>query len=319
MARIHVLSPDQLQPPDIRTHGTGNTDTAFVHSFAALESGPHVVISSLMHGNEYCGAIAVNHLLAAGIRPRRGRLSFVFCNIDAFDQFDPSYPALSRFVDEDMNRVWSPDILTGMADTIERRRAQTLWPLFATADRVLDLHSMQHDRVPLMLSGMNARARDLAFAVGIPGFIVADRGHAAGRRLIDHPRFADPDGGPMALLAECGQHWEQDSGAMALSITARFLLVTGCVDAAALHPWLPSADPAPPRLVEVTQTVTVENDHFRFVREFQGMDIIPHRGTLYAEDGDRPLVTPYDDCVLIMPTRLPLAGHTAVRLGRFRG
>lgn len=319
MARFHVLGPDQLQPPDIRLHGTGNTDTAFVHSFAAAESGPHVVISALMHGNEYCGAIALNQLLAASIRPRRGRLSLVFCNIDAFDQFDPAYPALSRFADEDMNRVWSPFSLERVADTIERRRAQALWPLFATADRVLDLHSMQHDRVPLMLSGMTDKARDLAIAVGMPGFIVADRGHVAGRRLIDHPRFADPDSDPIALLAECGQHWERESAAMALSIAARFLLVTDCVDAVALHPWLPSADPAPPRLVEVTETVTVEGNHFRFAREFQGMDIIPRRGTLYAEDGDHRLVTPYDDCVLIMPTRLPLVGHTAVRLGRFRG
>jgi hypothetical protein len=28
-------------------------------------------------------------------------------------------------------------------------------------------------------------------------------------------------------------------------------------------------------------------------------------------------VTPYDDCVLIMPTRRPRRGETAVRLGRF--
>jgi hypothetical protein len=36
-----------------------------------------------------------------------------------------------------------------------------------------------------------------------------------------------------------------------------------------------------------------------------------------AHDGDVPVLAPYDDCVLIMPTRRPKAGETAVRLGRF--
>ena len=33
--------------------------------------------------------------------------------------------------------------------------------------------------------------------------------------------------------------------------------------------------------------------------------------------GDQPVTTPYDDCVLIMPTRRPKKGETAVRIGRF--
>ena len=34
-------------------------------------------------------------------------------------------------------------------------------------------------------------------------------------------------------------------------------------------------------------------------------------------DGDTPVVTPFDDCVLIMPTRRTWKGQTAVRLGRY--
>ena len=40
-------------------------------------------------------------------------------------------------------------------------------------------------------------------------------------------------------------------------------------------------------------------------------------GTLIGRDGDREIRTPYSDCVLIMPTRRPRKGETAVRLGRF--
>ena len=47
-----------------------------------------------------------------------------------------------------------------------------------------------------------------------------------------------------------------------------------------------------------------------------GLIVIPKAGTLLARDGGRDVRTPYDDCVLIMPTRRP-KGETAVRIGRF--
>jgi hypothetical protein len=36
-----------------------------------------------------------------------------------------------------------------------------------------------------------------------------------------------------------------------------------------------------------------------------------------AYDGDKPVVTPYDGCVLIMPSRRLNPGASAVRLGRY--
>jgi hypothetical protein len=48
-----------------------------------------------------------------------------------------------------------------------------------------------------------------------------------------------------------------------------------------------------------------------------GLMTVPRRGTLLARDGGLPVRTPYDECVLIMPTRRPRRGETAVRLGRY--
>jgi hypothetical protein len=33
-------------------------------------------------------------------------------------------------------------------------------------------------------------------------------------------------------------------------------------------------------------------------------------------DGDEPITTPYDNCVMVMPARDPITGKPAVRLGR---
>lgn len=317
MARIDPLSPDDLLPPDIIPWQAGNTDIPFVHHFDSGRPGPHVLINALMHGNEYSGAIAAIRLLEAGIRPTNGSLSITFANVEAFAQFDPQFPIMSRYVDEDMNRVWSPASLAEGRPSLERRRARELWPLFAQADLLLDLHSMQADRIPLMLCGPSARGRELAIRLGMPGIVVADRGHAGGSRLIDHPRFTADDQGPIALLAECGQHWDRDSAEVATQTAARFLHLSGIVPASALSLWLPSAEPAPARLVEVTETVTVGSDRFRFRKEYQGMDVIPAAGTPFAMDGETALLTPYDECVMIMPSRHPERGQTAVRLGRF--
>ena len=49
---------------------------------------------------------------------------------------------------------------------------------------------------------------------------------------------------------------------------------------------------------------------------FRGGDIVPARNTLIAMDGDAEVRTPYDDCMLVMPSLRAGRGHTAVRLAR---
>ena len=49
----------------------------------------------------------------------------------------------------------------------------------------------------------------------------------------------------------------------------------------------------------------------------RGLDVIAKEGTVIAYDGERPVTTPYDNCVLIMPSKRLTRGLTAVRLGRF--
>jgi len=306
-----------LSPPDITPFRAGNTGIGHAISVTAPVPGPHVVISALMHGNELCGAIALERFLKGGLRPCRGRLSFVFCNVSAFQSFDLRCPAASRYVDEDMNRVWMAEALDGLRDSVELRRARQLRPLFDRADYVLDLHSMQNPTAPLMLCGTTARARDLARRVACPQWVVADGGHSAGRRLIDYHRFTDPDGRAVALLAECGQHWRAGSVDVAVESSLRFLLAVGSITPQDLARWLPGhRPPAPATVVEVTRAVTVEHDDFHYMDDYVGMEVIPQRGTLIAMDGPNEVRTPFDDCILIMPSRHLKRGQTAVRLGR---
>ena len=77
---------------------------------------------------------------------------------------------------------------------------------------------------------------------------------------------------------------------------------------------------APPRqrLVRVTQAVVARTPQFRFLVPTAGLSVVARAGTPIAVDGERTIVTPYDDTVLVMPgTNNLQPGGTAVRLGRF--
>lgn len=313
---IPFFSPPALPAVDIAPYRRGNAGIDYVTRLDSGLAGPHTLINALMHGNEICGAAAVHRLFRMGIRPHRGQLTLVFANPTAYRAFDPAHPYASRYVDEDMNRLWSVSILEGARSNHELRRARQLRPLYESADAVLDLHSMSTDSAPMILCGTTRRGRDLAGRLGFPGWVVADGGHAAGRRLIDHGPFSDPDGEKTAILVECGQHWRPETVDVAVQCCLRFLLALDMVDpirfAAAL-----TSEPQVQRVVQVTHAVTATTDHFAFVSPFTGMEVIPAAGTVIGHDGSVPLATPYDDCILIMPARRVHAGHTAVRLGRF--
>ena len=309
----------ELTAPDIEPYRVGNTGIEYVTTFEAREPGPHVVVMALTHGNEICGAITLDKLFRAEIRPRRGRLTLAFNNVAAYREFDPRYPIASRYVDEDFNRLWHPATLDGPRQSTELARARALRPIVDSADLLLDLHSMQYATAPLMLAGLLERSRELARRIGIPELIMCDAGHAAGPRMRDYGGFGDPASTKTALLIECGQHWERRSAEVATDVTLRFLIAAGSVqpaDVAALGGPDFGAHPRQ-RVIEVTEAVTITGDRFDFAGDYRGLEVLGKKGSLIGRDGEREVRTPYDNCILIMPSRRLVRGQTAVRLGRY--
>lgn len=302
----------RLPLPDIAPWRAGNTGIEGAWSFRANAPGPHLVITALVHGNEIAGALVLTRWLRAGIRPRCGTLSLIFANLAAFDRFDLEDPTASRFVEEDLNRVWSDEQLGGTRRSAELDRARALLPLIRSADVLLDLHSMLWPSDPLILAGPSAAARDLGCAIGTPDLVVCDEGHAAGLRLIDHATFRT---GAQSLLLEAGPHWDEATLAQMEDSAARMLRRLGMAeDGAPLAPERPAPSP---RIARVTRTVTAQTSDFVFLRSFRGGEVIPRRNTLIALDGEQELRTPHDDCLLVMPSPRAMRGHTAVRLARF--
>jgi predicted deacylase len=309
----------ELTAPDIEPYRAGNTGIDYVTTFDSGVAGPHVLVTALTHGNEICGAIALDRLLRAGLRPRRGKLTLAFDNIAAYRSFDSRVPTASRYVDEDFNRLWSAVTLDGMRQSVELTRARALRPIVDAVDFLLDIHSMQYATGPLMLAGTLDRSLALARQVGIPELIMCDAGHAAGPRMRDYSGFGDPGSTKTALLIEAGQHWERRAAEVATDVMLRFLIALGTVtrDAAAALAG-PDFEAHPrQRVIQVTEAVTITADKFEFVQDFRGLEVLSRKGTLIGRDNVREVRTPYDDCVLIMPSRRLAKGQTAVRLGRY--
>jgi len=315
------IPPVELQAPDISPYLPGNTGVAGVHRWRGAHPGPRVLVQALTHGNEICGAFALNWLqqqLAAGWRPLCGELTLVYANHAAFARFDPAAPYASRFVDEDLNRVWADQTLDGLGDSTELRRARELRPFVDDAELLLDIHSMGEPCGALMVCGRLDKNASWARALGQPAVLLVDTGHPSGLRMVERGGFGDPASTKKALLIECGQHWEVAAADVATDTLVRFLGLTGLASAAWVqqHARLPL--PAVQKLVRVTEPVVALSERFRFLVPVQGLGVIPKAGTPFAEDDGELFVTPYDDAVLVMPAMRRLKpGVTAVRLGRF--
>ena len=312
--------PAKLAPIDLSPWRQGNTGIAFASTIRAVRPGPHALIMALMHGNELCGAHAIAYLHTHQVRPIKGQITLAFANVAAYDTFDSRRSGDARFLDEDLNRVWRTEILDGQQTSRELRRARELRPLVESADYLLDLHAMENTGPPLVLTGLTERAVDLATRIGVPEYIVRDGGHANGTRLRDYGPFSTDDGDRTALLIECGQREHPDSASVAVDVSVKFL---ACLDLISpdTRSRLSARKRAPiqriQRIVDVTHAVTASSDKFVFLEDVDGFQVIQRAGTVIARDGDKPVKTPYNNCVLVMPSREATSGQTVLRFGRY--
>jgi len=307
MATITLTDGSKQSLPSAESISASNCGTPGVWRFDSGTPGPRVAITALIHGNEVCGAHAAWQLVQSAPKPAKGRLTVVFCNIEAYSRLDDENKADRRFVDEDLNRVWGRLDKDG---TYELRRAREVLPFVQDADVLLDLHSMTEAAPALGLVGLAWKNVDFAQRVGFPALLVRDAGHAAGLRLIDRKPFSDAGATQVAMLVECGHHFSREALVAAEESVRRVADVY--LSGKTVQP------AAPQQVVDVTEAVTIQTDKFEFAREWGNMSVVPAAGTLVARDGDREVRTTYDDTYMIMPAsaRHRRPGLTAVRFGR---
>ena len=308
--------PVELEAPDISAYRTGNTGIDYVHTFDSGKPGPDAMINAVIHGNELCGAIALDYLMKQEIRPTRGKLTLAFVNPEAYLAFDPANPTKTRFVDEDMNRVWTQERLNGSDSSVELRRARELRPLYDRVERLLDIHSMGTYSDPIMLIHGLDKERRFTRDIGYPAMIACGSGHVDGLRLIEYAPFNDPDSDRIACLVECGQHWAKTSGDVAVDTALEYLRALDMISAETLAEHRRTDPVQQVTMADVTHGYAIRTDDFFFAENFKGLERFAKEGTVVAVDGGEEIVTPYDDCILVMPNHRAVKGQRAFRLAR---
>jgi predicted deacylase len=306
----------EVMPRDLSPYRSGNTGIDYVHRFDSGRPGPHVLVNALTHGNEFCGMVAATHLLDTGVRPLCGTLTVSFANVEAYESFDAARPFESRQLVHNLNRIWSAQWLDGTEDSPELRRARAMRPAVAAADHILDLHSTSQPVQPFWVYPQRARNTQAACAIGRPAVhLVMPAGLGSGVPLIQHGAHGLAEGaageGGVALVAECGQHFQRATAALATEVTLDFLAHFGLV---AREP-APGARDAAQTRVELLRTVVVRTSEFRFARPVVGFETFDE-GELIATDGDEEIRAPCPRCTILMPARQPVPGREGVYLAR---
>ena len=312
----------EVLPRDLSAYRKGNTGIDYVHRFASGKPGPHVLINSLTHGNEFCGMVAACHLLDTGVRPLLGTLTVSFANVEAYSTFDTSKPFDSRQIDHNLNRIWSSAWLDGLPgqdgtgliqqDSVELRRARALRPAVAAADHILDIHSTSQDVVPFWVYTGFERNAAPALAVGVPSVhMVMPGGFASGTPLMEHGRHGLRDSNAGAsMVVECGQHFKQTSADLATQVTLDFLVHFGL-----LAPRAPNQPQPPQQRLELLHTHVIQTTDYAHVRPLVGFETFA-KGELIATDGDLQIFSPCDNCTILMPAQAAIVGREGMYLTR---
>jgi predicted deacylase len=298
----------EVAPRDLSRYRAGNTGIDFVHRFESGRPGPHVMVNALTHGNEFCGMVAVCHLLDSGVRPKIGTLTLSFANVAAYETFDPARPFDSRLITHNFNRIWSAAWLDGKEDSVELRRAREMRPAVAVADHILDIHSTSQDVVPFWVYPSFERNAAVARSLARPEVhLVMPAGLGSGTPLVRYDGHGRADGTGAALVVECGQHFRQATAEVATEVATNFLAHFGLVDKPAPRP------AAPARRFELLRTHVIQHESFAFVRPVVGFETFAE-GELIATDGSLEIRAPCDDCTIFMPARIVIVGREGVYL-----
>lgn len=301
------------------------------HVYAGFEPGPRVIILGAVHGNEICGTLAIERLMAeldAGeLTILRGRLTLIPVTNPL------AHAKVQRNGDRNLNRNLAP---TNIPQDFEDHIANVLCPILADQDVLLDLHSTTNPpgQPFIMLGPQNntgellpfARAAEeeaLALRLGptriVEGWLdtyaegVKYRLAHASASLRTQMLSTDPSygvgtteytrkHGGYALTLECGQHNDPEAPEVAYRAILNTLAHLGLIDAPA-----PTVQ-AEFELLKLSQVIDRMDEGDRFVREwasfdhFKAGDVIGHRA-------DGTALTAPSDGYIVFPSPIAVPGN----------
>jgi len=199
--------------------------------------GPRVIFLGGVHGNEPAGIIALERVLSvlhAAHPPFRGKMLALRGNLAALARS-------SRYVDEDLNRIWTLPRLNALAECPRKESAGTaeekeqrelfriLQPILHDCSApvyLVDLHTTSSESPPFLILADTIRNRKLARQVPAP--LILGMEELLEGTILNYVG----DLGISALAFEAGQHGQQRSVEHHVAAIWILLSAAGCLSAA---------------------------------------------------------------------------------------
>lgn len=238
-----------------------------VSRFVGPNPGPRVIVMGGTHGDEPCGVVAVKRLheeLTQGtLSVNSGELTLILGNLDAMQ-------ANRRFIEQNLNRLFKDNHQEAL--TSEVQRAETLKPLLANIDFLLDLHSTSKPSSPFIMCERPSTelARSISIERVMLGWAGLDNSSVSG----DTETWACRHGA-QALTVECGQHTDPDSIFVAYRTAREFLAGLGVISG--------TKAPAAQRFYSLYEVKIATDRSFRYAKTFEGFAPV-QKGELIGSD-----------------------------------
>lgn len=300
----------------------GQAPTSFlrIHRFQSLRPGPRLIVLGAVHGNETCGAQAIDRAVAA---LDAGTLVLARGSLTLVPITNPlAYNRRQRNGERNLNRNLVP---TDAPQDFEDHLARLLCPLLAEHEVLLDLHSFQSPGEPFVMLGPADNSGDLepfahaareqalalrlgprrivegwlqTYAVGVQRRLARTTPTERAHLLSTDPRYgvgtteAMRSCGGYALTLECGQHQDPQAPEVAWRAIRNTLAHLQMVDAPA-----PAATTGVEflRLAEVVDRLHADD---RFSRTWASYDPLRAGEQIGQRHDGTPVLAPADGFIV---------------------
>ncbi|MBC7454330.1 MAG: succinylglutamate desuccinylase/aspartoacylase family protein [Massilia sp.] len=287
-------------------------------NYTGLGKGPRLIITGAVHGNEICGTLAIERVMAD---IDSGKLHIAAGSVTFVPVTNPlAYALVRRSGDRNLNRNLFPN---PEPQDFEDQVANWLCPLLAQHDVLLDLHSFNADSAPFVMMGPldndgplqpfrhADQERALARRLGVHRFVdgwLATYGQGVQRRTSDQSQLATVlrygvgttefmrSTGGYALTLECGQHDDPAAPEVAYRAIMNTLAFLKVIDA-------PEPAPVDPGQMEALSMVVVHDKTDKadaFIRQWSSFDAVS-KGQQIGVRADGSVVTAEMDGRILFP------------------
>ncbi|PWF43398.1 succinylglutamate desuccinylase/aspartoacylase domain-containing protein [Massilia glaciei] len=287
-------------------------------NYTGLASGPRLIITGAVHGNETCGTKAIRRIMD---EIDSGKLHIAAGSVTFVPVTNPlAYFKEQRSGDRNLNRNLFPN---AEPQDFEDQIANWLCPLLASHDVLLDLHSFNAESEPFVMVGPQnnegtlqpfkhaEKERALARRLGVRRFVdgwLATYGQGVQRRIgsgdaatleltmrygMGTTEFMRSAGG-YALTLECGQHKDPAAPAVAYRAIMNTLAFLKVIDAP--EPEAIALDQMEALSMVVVHDKTAAGDHFS--RTWSSFDPVAKGEQIGTRADGTPVTAEFDARIL---------------------